>query len=357
MKIRFLKAHNGDCIHINFTDDKGVERNIIIDGGIRDTYIKAKDKKLKRVAGELYGVIKSIRDMGKKIDLLILTHHHDDHIKGVLHWLETDRNALELISEVWFNTGAAIASWLGKEENDALDFSINMPPETTETSIPYAILFRDFVKEKLYPKIIIEGTKIEKYGVIFYILSPDKTQLEKLLKEWKTIEPDLGTAGRSNDYEESLASHISHDEFEEDASPANGSSIAFRMEWRNKNFLFLADAHPNIIYRNLLNQKTIDGQPIKYELVKLSHHGSEFNTSPAMLREIISDNFVISTNGEKHQHPHKRMLARLIGIKPNCKLHFNYESRMSQLFSEQDKIDFPAFQAIPITTAFIYDDN
>jgi len=76
-----------------------------------------------------------------------------------------------------------------------------------------------------------------------------------------------------------------------------------------------------------------------------------------MLREVICDNFIISTNGDKHQHPHKRMLARLINIKPNCKLHFNYEGRMNQIFSAQDKIDFPIFHAIPITTAFIYDDN
>jgi len=260
MKIRFLKANNGDCIHINFNDDEGVERNMIIDGGVRDTYIKAKDKKLRRSTGELYEIIEDIRNADKKIDLLILTHHHDDHIKGVLHWLETDRNSLDLINEVWFNTGAAIASWLEKETNEALDFSINMAPETSETSIPYAISFRDLLKGKLYSEVIIEGAKLERFGVIFHILSPDKPQLEKLLAEWKKFEPDLGTAGRSDDYEESLASHIRHDEFEEDTSPANGTSIAFRMEWHNRNFLFLSDAHPNIICRNLLKQKNIRGK-------------------------------------------------------------------------------------------------
>lgn len=46
MKIKILKASYGDCIFLSF-NDKGVPLNILIDGGIENTYHK-KNKKVKK---------------------------------------------------------------------------------------------------------------------------------------------------------------------------------------------------------------------------------------------------------------------------------------------------------------------
>lgn len=85
MKIKFLRAFNGDSIWISFLENKN-PRNIIINGGTGDTY----QNNVKRT-GELYDVIKSTRDKKQNTDLLILTHFDDDHIGGILRWLNQDK--------------------------------------------------------------------------------------------------------------------------------------------------------------------------------------------------------------------------------------------------------------------------
>lgn len=64
MKIEFLKAGTGDCIIINHNS-----KNILIDGGNESTYLISK-----------YYEIKAQNEI---IDFLIVTHHDDDHIKGI----------------------------------------------------------------------------------------------------------------------------------------------------------------------------------------------------------------------------------------------------------------------------------
>ena len=88
MKIKFLKALNGDAILISFKEGEQ-SRNILIDGGMPATYIQ-KGRNGKPIYGELKDTIDAIKEHGEKIDLLILSHVDDDHIGGVLKWFEKD---------------------------------------------------------------------------------------------------------------------------------------------------------------------------------------------------------------------------------------------------------------------------
>lgn len=72
--INFLKAFNGDCILISFKDDKGISRNILIDGGIDGTYYSSSDNSY----GNLKTEIDNIRREKEKIDLLVLSHIDND---------------------------------------------------------------------------------------------------------------------------------------------------------------------------------------------------------------------------------------------------------------------------------------
>ena len=76
MKIEFLKAGTGDCILINHNS-----KNILIDGGNESTYLISK-----------YNEIKSRNEI---IDFLIVTHHDDDHIKGILDLFKEIETILE----------------------------------------------------------------------------------------------------------------------------------------------------------------------------------------------------------------------------------------------------------------------
>lgn len=104
MKIKFLKALNGDATLISFKEGEQ-SRNILIDGGMPATYIQ-KGRNGKFEYGELKDIIDIIRERDERIDLLILTHVDDDHIGGVLKWFEKDKDAHKLIEKVWFNSGS-----------------------------------------------------------------------------------------------------------------------------------------------------------------------------------------------------------------------------------------------------------
>lgn len=353
MKIRILKAFNGDSIWLSFTDQNNSPRNILIDGGVGETYLTLKNSKGKREFGELNEVIEIIKQWKQKIDLLILTHIDDDHIGGILKWFQHDGEAFNLITKVWFNSGGLISETFKLEENKDLELYFD-EDLSEKTSIPQGKSFAEYIHEHgiWHRQIIRQGDALTEFGLEFKILSPDNQKLEKLLKEWKKKDPDLKTAAKENDYHLSIQEHLNNDEYEEDKAIPNGSSIAFILEWNKLNFLFLGDAHPSVLIAGLQALGFTQKNKIKCELVKLSHHGSAGNTSPELLEYIDCSNYIVSTNGNSHQHPHKQMLARLINIKKDCTIWFNYEERMNLIFTKKDRTEFSDFKSLEIKNDF-----
>ena len=346
MKIKFLKAFNGDSILISFKDGEK-PRNILIDGGMPATYLQ-KDKKGKIEYGELKETIDLIRESNESIDILVLTHVDDDHIGGVLKWFENDSKAHELIGQVWFNSGRLISEYFNQEEikENLLEFS---PIETTNTSIGQGVKFEDFIEQKgIWDRSIVRDLEyFEHLGVKFKILSPSPEKLNLLLVKWEKESPEsIDTSAEKNDYEYTLTEHIEKDKFKEDAAVHNGSSIAFILTFKNENFVFLADAHPSIVANSLKEFGYTREKPLKASLVKISHHGSKANNNIEMLELIETKNYVISTNGDKHAHPNKQFLARLASVNDNCNVYFNYPEQIEKIFSETDNEDFPNFRPL-----------
>lgn len=346
MKIKFLKAFNGDSILISFKEQEQ-SRNILIDCGMPATYLK-KNSKGKIEYGELKEIVDLIRERKERIDLLILTHVDDDHIGGALKWFENDSEAHTLIGQVWFNSGRLISEYFDKDEIEENLISIN-PSESTDTSIPQGVKFEDYIEQNgIWARRVLSALQyFEHLGVRFKILSPNTGNLKKLLKKWKKEVPD--TTAETNDYNLTLREHIKKDTFKEDTAEHNGSSISFIITVNNKNFVFLADAHPTVVANSLKEFGYTNENPLKASLVKISHHGSKANNSSEMLKLIDTKNYVISTNGDKHAHPNKQFLARLASLNDNCKVYFNYPEQIEQIFSEKDYGDFPNFQPLSMT--------
>jgi beta-lactamase superfamily II metal-dependent hydrolase len=353
MRIKILKAFNGDSIWLSFSDQKNSPRNVLIDGGVGETYLTSKNRKGKREFGELKKVLDSIRQKHQKIDLLILTHIDDDHIGGILKWFQYDSEAFDLINKVWFNSGGLISETFKLEENRDLELYFD-EDLSEKTSIPQGKSFAEYIHEhKIWHRQIIrQGDPFKELGLDFKILSPDNQKLEKLLKEWKKKDPDLKTASKEDDYHLSIREHLDNDNYEEDKAIPNGSSIAFILEWNKLNFLFLGDAHPSVLIAGLQALGFSRTNNIKCELVKLSHHGSAGNTSPELLEYIECNNYIVSTNGNSHQHPHKQMLARLINENKDCTIWFNYKERMDMVFTKKDKSEFPDFKSLEVINDF-----
>lgn len=360
MTIHILRANNGDCIHISFDDEQGNERNVLVDSGKKQTYLFYDDNK-KKQSGDLKFTIDKLRERGKIFDLVVLTHIDEDHIGGFISWIENDSKASDMIGEVWFNSGNVIKTWLASELEWNNDITLNINP-SPQTSVGQGVQFEKFLNDNNLWKgeIIMAGSKKNFHGLDFTILSPDRQRLENLLGIWEKERPDSLTA-KLSDHEISLADlHLKNklvtdQTFNEDNAVPNGSSIAFLLSFKDKDFLFLADAFPSVIVKSLEDLGYSDKDKISVEFVKISHHGSNSNTSPKLFRIINSKNYVVSTNSKQDNHPHKQLLGRLIDHHPDCVIYFNYGELVARIFNKQDYIDYPDFIALPLTEPFIYE--
>ncbi|MDD7885263.1 ComEC/Rec2 family competence protein [Flavivirga sp. 57AJ16] len=344
MKIKFLKAFNGDSIWISFLEND-IPRNILIDGGIGDTY-----KTTANVKGDLHKVIEKIQEEEQFIDLLVLTHFDDDHIGGILRWLNKDKGASKLIKKVWFNSGKEIAKKFESDENKDLDIEIVDGADDFHTSLKQGIKFEKYLRDNhlWQGEIIEQGSEYDLFGLKFKILSPNNEKLDKLLKLYEK-QKDYFTSGDEYDFQTLLKDFIDEESqtdfrFKEDNSVANGSSIAFIMEYQDKSFLFLADAHPSVVIEGLNKFGYNKDNPLQAVLMKVAHHGSMYNTNKELLEVVKTNNYLISSNATKHGLPNKRTIARIIKNNPNAFIYFNYDLK-DIVFSENDWNDFKDFRS------------
>lgn len=102
--------------------------------------------------------------------------------------------------------------------------------------------------------------------------------------------------------------------------------------------LFLGDSHDEIIVENLRKLGFNEEKKLELELVKISHHGSHYNTSPEFLSLIKSERYVISTNGSKGL-PNKRTIARILAS-GDGKICFNYNDVVARLLLKHEVDDY-----------------
>ena len=344
MVFKLLRANNGDAIHLRTKDGKGVFYNILIDGGTGETY-SYKNKKGKPEDGELKQLIEHIKNQNEFIDLLILTHIDDDHIGGILKWFSKDETAINLISEIWFNSGASIKKHLNNAEAEVT--SIKFKEQATLTSIKQGVDFEKYIKDKrVWDGKIINREKILNWNNLsFQILSPSNEKLEILLKEWTKKAPEsLLDTSRTNEHKKTFKKLIEEDSFIEDTSHYNGSSIAFILKHLNLNYLFLGDSHPTDIIKELRRLGYSENNKLIVEFIKIAHHGSAKNNPIELFRLIDTNKYVISTNGNQHDHPDKLTLARIVTANPKAIFYFNYPHLIDKVILREDVIDYPKVQ-------------
>lgn len=343
IKVNFLKANNGDSIHISYNN-----KNIIIDTGIGATYSSKPNGRKKN--GELKSLIQELEDKNEKIDLLVITHWDDDHIGGVLKWFREDtESAKSLIKNIWFNSGTLINEHFNSQEAseniDEIDF--NFDPKT---SMRQGISFEKLILDNNISNTHVINTDANTNnildGVEFTILSPTDRELKKLLNLWEKSPYNPHTSS-SNDYNESLTELLKN-EFKEDNAIHNGSSIAFILKLEGKEMLFLGDAHPSVVLSSLIELGYSKENKLKIDFVKVSHHGSKANTSNELLELIECDKFIISTDNSKHGLPNKETFARIINKHENCKLYFNYPNLINKIFSDEE-LQSDKFKALSIS--------
>jgi metal-dependent hydrolase (beta-lactamase superfamily II) len=328
--IKFLPARYGDCIWIEYGNQDSLKR-ILIDGGTGGT-----KKNIK-------ALIKELPKEERVFELMVITHIDRDHIEGILSLLEEDELNFSVRS-VWFN------GWNHLPENNLAEpFGAVQGERLTGALLKHKLPWNTHFGGKavvlpdngLLPVFELTG------GMKLTLLSPSKKNLEALRVDWEKevrkagLEPGFGLEEPENLDEVEVfglqipdVERLCKEDFHEDKSSANGSSIAFLLDYGGKRALFAGDSFPGIIV-NSLNQ--LSQGKIDIDLFKLSHHASGHNTSPELLEKVNCSNYIISTNGSIYHHPAEVTMARLVKFKGHgSNLYFNYKTKYNEIWDDEE---------------------
>jgi beta-lactamase superfamily II metal-dependent hydrolase len=329
--VRVLKANHGDCILVSHAGTSGTV-NILIDGGTSSTF---KHGPRQRYDGALCKVLDELKNKGQHIDLAVLTHIDDDHIHGLIKAFETPNYLSELVKSIWFNSSRLITQHFNVPEIP--ENNILLTDDSPQTSVRQGKELEALLDEIGCERVpLIDVGQVHRVGPFkLTVLSPSQNQLERLLHKWPSEEESGATAAHDNDYQLSLEEIWAADEFESDVSVYNGSSIAFLLEIDNTKLLFLGDAHDQVVVESLRDLGFNETNKLHLDLVKVSHHGSQYNTSSEFLSLLQSSRYIISTNGSRHGLPNKRAIARIIK-ETNGQIYFNYSDVIKPLLLEQE---------------------
>lgn len=368
LQVIMFKSDCGDSFLVTIIGIN--EINILIDCGTRDTYLNYIKPKLIEM-----------NNNNKVLDFVILSHMHDDHIGGAIEFFKenesNDISKIIKVKNVIYNgiKGLKIENYEEIEcnQNDKMIYegiiangnaTLKKKESSNNISMKQDVFLSRYITKGGYKwndfnqftddVVYISGNKLPKLeldkNTSMTFISPNFEDLKNLNSSWETYLKHIrkkikivNSELAQNAYEAFLflisssegeqiikqisqnkviniddVKKLSNEVIEQDNKKyENGSSIAFILTFENRNLLFLGDSFSKTYLNNLLEWKKKSG--IKYfDMIKVSHHGSKFNTSDDFLKNFDSPLYLISTNG-KHGHPDIETIAKII----NRKINFN----------------------------------
>lgn len=322
LRLHTLQAGHGDCLIIEYGDNPKQQHVVIIDGG---------------VAGETTPTLKKLLQgwPTAQIELLAVTHIDDDHIVGAVRLLKS-KHLRERIKDIWFNGSvekrAADLQGLGFKKGNELETMLT----DRKLMLPWNASFGG-------ADAVVNASKVNQrvslpLGASITLLSPTADSLRALRKAWAEgglpqegvaaaakpeAAPPFGLERLGNGVLPPVdIDAILKTTCPEDASIANGSSIAFLFSFGGATLLLAADAHASVL---LETAALLDGGlPRSIDIFKLPHHGSAANVTDDLLKAFPTKTYVVSTNGNKHGHPDDLALARIAVGAPGSQVLFNY---------------------------------
>jgi len=311
--IQILPAFQGDTISILFN----MPRNcILIDTGTKRSYIK--------------GYLKKLLGIRQNIDLLILTHTDEDHLGGILKYYEDNNRKKILFKDVWFNTEHLISSTLKLATKNECQIFVN-DCDNLNMSLKQGLTLESclFSDDILLNQLITSGKTYELCSAKIHILSPETDDLIEFHKHWEVEKEYLLELSYKTDYDLAI-SKLLQNNYHENGTLANKSSIAFLFKYLDKKVLLMGDAFPSVVEKNIRKLGYDENNKLILEAVKVSHHGSKNGMSPDLLNIIDCNKFIISTNGSNGL-PSKECLARIVAHKKEkVFLFFNYKNENTE---------------------------
>jgi len=356
-RIKLLPALHGDCIWIEY-GDVGATHRLLIDGGPLGAF------------AALRAHVEALPAEARDVELLVVTHIDADHIDGIVKLLRHPELGLRY-REVWFNgwpqlerslAGGAVAHVRGDERGAISGAALDLTTmrgglACNERFQGYAALVPD---DGELPRVKLAG------GMELTLLSPTPAKLQALSTAWTKAFAALGREPGDDAY---IGERLDRDaRFRGDgalpalpggidaaadaattldAAVANGSSIAFVAEYEGHRCAFLGDAHAPTVQQALGRMARERGEePLRLDAVKVSHHGSDGNTTTLLLQKMACRNFLVSTNGSVFNHPDDAAIARIVKHAAPARLFFNYTSDRNRKWGDETLQLQGNFQAV-----------
>ncbi|SFR93283.1 Metallo-beta-lactamase superfamily protein [Microbacterium sp. cf046] len=315
LAIQFLPARQGDAIWIRW----GAQHQMLIDMGTPEI-----GKKIRKRLSEL-------DEAGRTFELIVVTHIDSDHIGGVLTGMVRAKSTLPpvVFKDFWFNgwdhihgrkttrlkamgpaQGEELGTWLAdKPWNEAFDRG---PARRGPRS---------------FPAVELAG------GMRLTVLAPDALRLTELQAAWTQVIHDAEEKKRRTkagglvpmgvsdaptlDTREQLVD-LANSNLDEDDSKANRTSICLLLEYDGKRVLLTGDAISAdfvLALKQLAVKRpelTGAGGRVDLDLVKMPHHGSQYNVTRELVEAVNCKEWVFTTDGTDHMHPDPPAIARLL---------------------------------------------
>ena len=364
--IKTFHSGIGDCVFLKLNIDEK-QFAIMVDCG---TYEEPIQQYVKDV-------------LGKKIDLLIVTHIDNDHIMGVKEMLtDSEMKIGRIVYNCYQRKGVGVKRRLntiqlerlkglekeiGLVVGDIIEHDVNASEAIM--GLAATILGTASLKRVWNKDYTVSGNEIDlvEWGRITF-LSPTMVELEELDEVFRhvlfdelNVDQTMGVWNKKEELYEILLRYAmlqsstsveineknvaGADTLEDrminaakepvrtdSITPENKASLAFVWEKDEHRILILGDANPDIVVKGLLDHYKEKAFPVVFDAIKVSHHGSHYNTTQELIRHVDSAHYFF-TGGTEGKRPSEEVLGRIVllpllqDIKKR-ELHFNYETSL-----------------------------
>jgi beta-lactamase superfamily II metal-dependent hydrolase len=322
-----LNAKFGDSLLLRY-EHGGKKRLWIIDGGPAGTWTKHLRPRLEALRG---------RAASLTVDLAMLSHVDDDHVNGLLQMTgglaEKSKNAATWldIKKFWHNSFADLAGGEAKLQAKQAQLAGAAAPADAGANlagVAFGGVSFDTHREGAVLASIGQGRRLRDHltklaldgntpfgetltsasgkktvdGVAVTVVGPIASRVAVFRRKWDAAANAAALASLFND--------------KLDESPTNLASIVLLLELQGKKILLTGDARGDDIVAGFKDAGLGAKLPMKLDILKVPHHGSNRNITENFLKAFPADHYIVSADGT-HDNPDTSTLRAIVDVRGN----------------------------------------